>query len=96
MKKTIISLFVASIFIVGCGEDCSLIEQNILMTKNQIQLKKDELAKINNNEEWLKIKPEVAKKEKESLELKQQVDKLKKERDELLLRYRQLRKQKDR
>ncbi|MEE1285451.1 MAG: hypothetical protein UHD07_01075 [Ruminobacter sp.] len=90
MKKIIISLFVASIFIVGCGEDCSLIEQNILMTKNQIQLKKDELAKINNNEEWLKIKPEVAQKEKESLELKQQVDKLKKEADELSLKIIQL------
>jgi carbonic anhydrase len=89
MKKTIISLFVASIFIVGC-EDCSMIEQNILMTKNQIQLKKDELAKINNNEEWLKIKPEVAQKEKESLELKQQVDKLKKEVDELSLKIIQL------
>lgn len=95
MKKTIISLFVAASFIAGC-EDCSLIEQNILMAKNQIQLKKDELAKINNNEEWLKIKPEVAKKEKELRELKQLVDKLKKERDELILRYMQLRKQKDR
>lgn len=90
MKNIIISLFVASIFIVGCGEDCSLIEQNILMTKNQIQLKKDELAKINNNEEWLKIKPEVAKKEKESLELKQQVDKLKKELKVISLKFSEL------
>ena len=90
MKKTIISLFVAASFIAGCGEDCSLIEQNILMTKNQIQLKKDELAKINNNEEWLKIKPEVAQKEKESLELKQQVEKLKKELKVILLKSREL------
>ena len=79
MKKTIITLFLAASFIAGCGEDCSLIEQNILMTKNQIQLKKDELAKINNSEDWLKIKPEISKKEKETLELKKQVNKFKKE-----------------
>lgn len=86
MKKTIITLFLAASFIAGCGEDCSLIEQNILMTKNQIQLKKDELAKINNSEEWLKIKPEIAKKEKQSLELKKQVNKLKKENEAISLK----------
>ena len=92
MKKTIITLFLAASFIAGCGEDCSLIEQNILMTKNQIQLKKDELAKIKNSEEWQKIKPEVAKKEKQSLELKKQVDKLQKDYDSLLLKCLELHK----
>lgn len=79
MKKIIITLFVAASFIAGCGEDCSVIEQNILMTKNQIQLKKDELAKINNSEEWLKIKPEIAKKEKQLHSLKKDFEKLSKE-----------------
>ena len=78
MKKTIISLLVA-VSIAGCGEDCSLIEQNILMTKNQIQLKKDELAKINNNEEWLNIKTDIAKKEKQLPVLKKELESLAKE-----------------